>query len=111
MNPETPETRIGRLETTVAKLEQRTDDHEIDIRAFAPITASHAVLTQQIITLQQAMDGVVRRLDEDQKERQVRQADASKDSRQWRRAILLLGMSSFVTVLVAAATITATVLS
>lgn len=111
MNPDSPETRIGRLEQKVAKLEQRVDDHEIDVRAFAPMTASHAVLTEQMVTVQRHLQSIVSRMDDDQKDREQRQAESAKDSRQWRRTIMALAITSFVTILVAAGTILAMVLS
>ena len=111
MTPDTPESRIGQLEQQVARMDQRVQDHEVDIRAFAPMTASHAVLTQQMISFQKTLDSVVRRLDADQKDREARQADASKDSQQWRRTILLFGVTSFISILIAAATILVTVLA
>lgn len=111
MNPDTPETRIGRLEQAVARIEQRVDDHEVDVRAFAPMIASHAVLTEQMMNVQRQLQGVISRMDDDQKEREHRQAESSKDSRQWRRTILLFGLTSFVSILITAATILVSVLS
>lgn len=111
ISPDSADTRLRVLEQDVSAIKQQVREHESDIRAFAPMTASHAVLTEQMLGFQRTLDSVVRRLDDDQKDREARQADASKDSQAWRRTILLFGLTSFVSILIAAATILVTVLA
>lgn len=116
----------------MAKAESRLDahterlaDHEVDIRAFAPMTASHAVLTEQILQLQGTTGTILRRLDAqdaareaDKKEREVRQAEVSrrdserqeqaiKDSQSWRRALILGSFTVLAAIIAAVGTIIA----
>jgi predicted nucleic acid-binding Zn-ribbon protein len=56
--PDSPEYRISQLEQLGAALKQRTDDHESDIRSFAPLVVAHARLEEKLASLQEAITGL-----------------------------------------------------
>jgi predicted nucleic acid-binding Zn-ribbon protein len=56
--PDSPEYRISQLEQLGAALKQRTDDHESDIRSFAPHVVAHARREVKLARLQEAITGL-----------------------------------------------------
>jgi chromosome segregation ATPase len=101
VTPDSDQARMSQLEQRVAKVEQRQDGtdaklHEVDndIRAFAPLTASYAVMTQQMQTLEKQQGEILKRLDaqdhardEARKEIERQRADERRDARNSRRAL------------------------
>jgi len=89
----------------MAKTEQRLDDLQVDVRAFAPMIAAHAVLVEQMANVQARLQIIQTRMDRDQEERHPRQDETSKESRQWRRALILGSFTVLAAVITAAATV------
>lgn len=121
MSPDSIETRVGRLETSVAKLEQRVETHETDIRAFGPLVQSHAVLQERIGRMGQDINGlaenqraIVERLDAEARERQSerelqRQRDEEREDRERRDRFVRL--TTLVTLLLVFVSTTAAVIA
>jgi chromosome segregation ATPase len=117
MNPDSPETRIGRLETAVARLEQRTEDLRSDVKELAPLVVSVAEMRGAMARLQSDLTGVSdkvvdlgREFSQREEERQQAQLAALKDSQKWRRQISLAWIGTFGLALGAAGTVIAAVL-
>lgn len=88
MMSDSAETRLGRLETGMAKLEQRVDDLSIDVRALTPLVVAVAEVKFSVGHVQEdvkdtkaALQDIVKRLDEDAKDRQKGQAERAKEAR------------------------------
>jgi uncharacterized protein YoxC len=101
MSPDSVEARLGRMETAVARLEQRTDDLATDVRTLAPLVVAVAEVKLAITHVESesrgtraAIDGVHRRLDDDEKDRKRRQEEASKDSRSLRNILIGVGCAA-----------------
>lgn len=101
MSPDSAETRLGRLETSVARLEQRTDDLATDVRTLAPLVVAVAEVKLAITHVEaesrgtrSSIEAVHRRLDDDEKDRKRRQEEASKDSRSLRNILIGVGLAA-----------------
>lgn len=53
MSPDSPESRIGRLEQTVAALKQQVDDIAEDVRVFYPLVAGQEVMREKLERMSQ----------------------------------------------------------
>lgn len=101
MSPDSPEARLGRLETAVARLEQRTDDLATDVRTLAPLVVAVAEVKIAIShveaesrSLRTLIEGINRKMDEDTKERIERQTAANRDSRNFRNTMIGVGVAA-----------------
>lgn len=63
--PDSPEYRISQLEKDVSAIRQRTEDHENDIRSFAPLVIAHAQLEVKLAGIQSGLDALRRDWRED----------------------------------------------
>jgi uncharacterized protein YoxC len=118
VNPDSPETRIGRLETAVARLDQRTEDLRSDVKELVPLVVSVAEMRGAMMRLQTDMTSMAGKvvdlgheLERREQERQQAQLAALKDSQKWRRQISIAWIGTFGLALGAAATILAAVLT
>jgi outer membrane murein-binding lipoprotein Lpp len=59
MSPDSPESRIGRLEQHVARLEQRVDDLSTDVRTLAPLVIAHAEMRVVLDNMQVQLTAAV----------------------------------------------------
>lgn len=73
--------RIGALETSVAKLEQRTDDLTLDVRALAPLVISHAEMRVTLTQVTLAIKNVEDLLKESEQTRRQEVAIRAHDER------------------------------
>ncbi len=99
--PDSTETRLGRLETAVAKLEQRTEDLSTDVRTLTPLVVAVAEVKLAVSHVESesratkaSIDAVHRRLDDDNKDRKRRQEEAAKDSRSLRNILVGVGVTA-----------------
>src|SRR5215207_10010929 len=109
MNPDSPETRIGRLETSVARLNERTEDLRGDVRDLMPLLISVAEMRGAMTRVQtdlQAMSLALTKLTTDGERAQIA---ALQDSKKWRRTMTLALISTLGAVLGAAAVVIAAV--
>lgn len=114
MSPETPETRIGRLESTVAALKQHVSDLDSRVDHLTPLVVGVAELKVGLADVKSdvhsagaELEALRRLYEEEKKDQRARQEMSLRDSRSWRRALIL---GSF-TVLAAIITATATVIT
>lgn len=136
MQPDSPETRIGRLEREMAGLQQRVEDLSTDVRALTPLVVATAELkiavthlqsdvhdvSGDVATARKVIDGQIRDMRQafneqieglgkaikgDREEREQAQIEALKDSRQWRRALIIGSLAVLAACITAAATIIA----
>lgn len=56
MSPNSPESRLGRVEQDLARVRQRSEDHETDIRAFAPLVVDLATIKEKLIHAEATLD-------------------------------------------------------
>jgi hypothetical protein len=94
MSPDSPEARLGRLETAVARLEQRTDDLSTDVRTLTPLIV--AVAEVKITVSQIQLDGASTRAAVEALKTSIdqRQMDASRDSKNFRRTLVGIGIAA-----------------
>lgn len=110
--PDSAESRIGRLETAVAKLEQRVDndhadikDNTADIKALAPLAVTVAEIRLGLSRLEKLYEGAAEREEHRAvREQQTREAQL-KDSRNWRRALVLGSFTVLAAIITAAGAI------
>lgn len=101
MSPDSPEARLGRLETAVARLEQRTDDLATDVRTLAPLVVAVAEvklatshIESEARTTKQSIDALHTRFDKDDQDRKRRQEESSKESRSLRNILIGVGFAA-----------------
>jgi chromosome segregation ATPase len=58
MSPDSPESRIGRLEQTRAALKQQVDDIADDVRMFYPLVAGQDVIRERLDRLARDLEAV-----------------------------------------------------
>jgi chromosome segregation ATPase len=58
MSPDSPESRIGRLEQTMAALKQQVDDIADDVRMFYPLVAGQDVIRERLDRLARDLEAV-----------------------------------------------------
>lgn len=122
---DTPESRIRDLEREMASVQQRVSDLAADVHDLAPLTVSVAELKLALVhvqtgmtdlsadvaaarrTINEQIKGLQESYQEDRREREKAQKDALKDSRQWRRALILGSVTVLAALIAAAATIIA----
>jgi chromosome segregation ATPase len=77
--PDSPEYRISQLEQAMSAVRQRTDDHETDIRSFAPLVVAHAQVEVKLAGIQLALDALRKdwREDVEHFDKQVRDLNAA----------------------------------
>jgi flagellar biosynthesis chaperone FliJ len=92
--PDSIEHRLAHLEQSNARLEQRVEDHENDIRAFAPLVASQAVLQEQMIQLRQAIDSLQKTMQASSAQLQAR--EESRVDYSTKRLVAIIGGSAAV---------------
>lgn len=108
MNPDSMETRVGRLEQAVAGMTQQIKDQSRDIQSLMPLAVAFGrfelvverLQADQSSTLQMVKDNhretrqlvheIVDRMDEDAKDRQRGQAERAKEDRS-RKTVLIVG--------------------
>jgi hypothetical protein len=97
VSPDSAESRIGRLEQAVAKLEQRVSDRTqvvdqrlsdlaVEVRALAPLVISHARMELQIVAaIEEAREGrrEIEKLRASISEREEGQRRERKADRRW----------------------------
>lgn len=105
MSPDSPEARLGRLETAVARLEQRTDDLSTDVRTLTPLIVEVAKIQVGMAQIQvelhataQAVAEVPRRLDREaearRKGQEERAVNEQRDSRNFKRTMIGVGIAA-----------------
>jgi outer membrane murein-binding lipoprotein Lpp len=105
MSPDSPEARLGRLETAVARLEQRTDDLSTDVRTLTPLIVQVAEIKITMAQVQaeahstnEAVGRIVARMDREVEERQrgqeKRREDERRDSKNYRRTLIGIGIAA-----------------
>lgn len=105
MSPDSPEARLGRLETAVARLEQRTDGLSTDVRTLTPLVVAVAEIKLTIVQIQGdmrstngAMDGIVNRMDREaearRKGQEERAMNEQRDSRNFKRTLIGVGIAA-----------------
>lgn len=99
--------RIGRLETAVAKLEQRVDDLRGDVQGLTPLSLAVAKMEGAVERMQTDMSGFAIGIDEvrdliatDKKQREDAQAQARRDARN-NRSGLYVGLALVVLTMLA----------
>lgn len=80
MSPDSPETRISRLEQTVAALKQEVRDLGEDVRVFAPLIAQMATMAAHLEHVERSVVDLTRKMEE--RERDSRTESATE--RRWR---------------------------
>ena len=105
MSPDSPEARLGRLETAVARLEQRTDDLSTDVRALTPLIVEVAKIQVAMGQIQMetrstasSVVEVVHRMDREAEERrkgqEERVVNERRDSRNFKRTLIGVGVAA-----------------
>jgi hypothetical protein len=112
VSPDSPEARLGRLETAVARLEQRTDDLATDVRTLAPLVVAVAEVKLTISQVQReqtdvhrAVEAISQRLDQEARDRAAerekrtqgdkeRRTEERRDSRNFRRTLIGIGIAA-----------------
>lgn len=94
MAPDSIETRVGVLERTVAKLEQRYEDLAIDVRALSPLIIATAEMRMQIGHLEAEMAELIRTSQDAEKTRQKEREDRQRDDRNFRRTLVGIGIAA-----------------
>lgn len=99
MSPDSPETRLSRMETAVARLQERAEHQDKLIEAIAPVVTVSATQAVEIDTAKGAIRRIDRRLDQlaehfDSREENEREREAawkreiSAQNAAWKRALL-----------------------
>jgi hypothetical protein len=108
--PDSPESRIARLE-------QRADDLATDVRTFAPLVRSQAVMEEQLKRLHEDVDrladaqrAILTRLDEEREARDAKERERLKESRTNRTLLWVACIGLTGTFLSSAAVVVAAVL-
>lgn len=102
MQPDSMETRVGRLERNVAKLEQRVED---------VFTIALTNISDDVQELTGTVAGLRTDFENEKRQQGDRQDAALKDSRSWRRALIIGSFTVLAAIIAAAATIIAAGLS
>jgi hypothetical protein len=110
MQPDSAETRIGRLEREMAGVKQQVDDIRSDVKDLTPIPIYVAEMKGAVARLELDITAIRVEQAQEKVERQAQQQKALDDSRSWRRTILILSISVMTAVIGAAATVIAAVL-
>lgn len=118
MMPDSPETRLGRLERSVAKLEQRVEDvvsgHKdvvAEIKALRTLAVTVAEMRLGLSRVEEMCRETSKREEErERRDDEMREAQL-RDSRNWRRALIVGSFAVLGAVITAAATIIATLIS
>lgn len=112
MSPDSPETRISRLEQAMAGLKQRVEDLSAQVGMLTPLIVSVAELKIAVSHIQTDMHditgelrGLHDALEKREEQRHQAQQDALKDSRNWRRALVLGSFTVLAAVIGAVATV------
>jgi uncharacterized protein YoxC len=88
MSPDSPETRLGRLETAVARLEQRTDDLSTDVRTLTPLVIKVAEIGVTIAQVQTETHAIKTAIE-------ARRENERKDARSLRNILVGVGVTAF----------------
>lgn len=109
--PDSPETRISRLEQTVAALNQHVSDLDTRVAHLTPLVVGVAELKLGLADVRDDVHNASREVqalrqiyEEDKKYRAQQQEAALRDSASWRRA-LILGCFTLLAALVSAAAV------
>ena len=94
MSPDSPETRLGRLETAVARLEQRTDDLSTDVRTLTPLIVQVAEIKITIAQVQAESRATHDAVDALKRLIEGRREDERKDSRSFRNLLIGVGVAA-----------------
>jgi FtsZ-binding cell division protein ZapB len=112
--PDSAETRIRRLETTVAALEQHVRDVDARVDTLTPLVVGVAELKVGLADVRSdvhdasaEVSALKQLIEEDKKERRTNQERALADSASWRRALILGSFTVLAAIIAAAATIIA----
>src|SRR4051812_30689974 len=94
MSPDSPETRLGRLETAVARLEQRTDDLSTDVRTLTPLLVQVAEIKITIAQVQTQSRATLDAVDSLRNAIDQRRETERKDSRSLRNLLIGVGLAA-----------------
>lgn len=94
MSPDSPEARLGRLETAVARLEQRTDDLSTDVRTLAPLIVEVAKIQVAMSQIQVEARSTHQAVDDLKRSIEKRREDERKDSKSFRLLLLGIGLTA-----------------
>lgn len=98
MQPDSMETRVGRLERGMAKLEQRVED---------VFTIALTNIRDDVQELNGTVAGLRTDFEDEKRQQSDRQDAALKDSRSWRRALIIGSFTVLAALITAAAAIIA----
>jgi hypothetical protein len=114
MSPDSDESRIRSLERDMAGVQQRLDDVKQDVSALTPLVVGHAELRAaiahievELVRMSAEILALKTTMTSSETTRQQDREDQLKDSRNWRRALVLGSFAVLGSVLTAAATIIA----
>lgn len=126
MQPDTVETRVGRLEQAVARMNQQLEDQHADIKALAPLAVAFGrfeLVVEQLEKRQrddvqrlyeenhqtrQLIEALHKRMDKDDEERHKRQDERDRETRSQRLVlwgIAVAAGSSILAALIGAAAV------
>lgn len=105
------EKRIGRLELDMAGVKQRVDDLRSDVRELTPLLVTVAEIKLSMGRMQTDIHDVVESVGELKRQGRQQNEDALKDSRQWRRALILGSFTVLAALITAVASILAVVVA
>lgn len=94
MSPDSNETRLGRLETAVARLEARTDDLSTDVRTLTPLIVQVAEIKITMNQVQAEAHATKDAVDQLTKTIERRRDDERKDSRSLRNILIGVGVAA-----------------
>lgn len=105
MSPEhgdsTLASRIGKLETTFARLEERVTNNERRLDRMSELAERMATLAANILSIDENVDRVEKKFDERWGKLEDSQESARKDSRNLRNILIGVGIAAFLSPLAA----------
>lgn len=115
MNPDSMETRVGRLEQAVAGMSQKLEDTTTDLKSLMPLAVAFGRFELVVERLQddqrdtrQAVRDILKRMDEDGEQRRKGQEDRRKEDRGRKLTLwvaLIAAASALLSALVTAAAV------